>query len=225
MSETSRVKHSQNHRVFRQKTRPTPHRGYPCGYLSAVLRAFYTTFGGPMAIEQSHGAARPTLPRSSDLTAVPEQVPATERTQGRDAKGRFLPGNAAGRGRHATRAIARHLGTELEGEAGELGREAAILFRAFLGDLPCDCHSVRSLVVQRARAAVLTARFARHASEQGLDTEAGRAALAESLRWDQRAERLAVTSMDISTRLARAAAAKPIDVHVAVADAFAEPTR
>jgi hypothetical protein len=75
-------------------------------------------------------------------------------------------------------------------------------------------------VAARARAAVLAARFARKAAEVGLDTPEGAKALAQSVSLDQRAERLAVTSLDISARLAgKVGARKVIDLGAVLAEA------
>lgn len=170
-----------------------------------------------MTIERSHGAARTVLPRSSDLATVDA---VGEPSGSRDRGGRFAPGNQLGKGRAWKHSIARSLGRDLAGEAGALGDEAYILFAAYLRDLPVDCASVRSLVAQRARAAVLAARYARRAAELGMDSDAGAKALTEAHRWDQRAERLAVTSLDVATRLAAAARARPVDAHATVLDTF-----
>jgi hypothetical protein len=89
----------------------------------------------------------------------------------------------------------------------------------FLADLPVDCASVRSLVAQRARAATLADAYACHGALLGLDTAQGAAALAEAHKWDQRAERLAVTSLDVATRLAGKAGRKVIDVGAALSEA------
>jgi hypothetical protein len=170
-----------------------------------------------VSIEHSHGRARPTLPRSSDL---PVEVPGRDPAPNRDAQGRFKSGNGIGYGRHWKRTIALMLGAELEGEAGEVGREAWVLYRGLLSELPCDSASVRQLVAARARAAVLAARFARKAAEVGLDTPEGAKALAQSVSLDQRAERLAVTSLDISARLAgKVGARKVIDLGAVLAEA------
>ncbi len=172
-----------------------------------------------MPIETSHGSARPTLPRSSDL-AVPETV--GEPSGVRDARGRFASANGIGRGARWKHLLAESLGRDLTGEAGQLGREAYRLYRSFLADLPCDCASVRAMVAARARAAVLAARFARKAAEVGLDSAEGATALAEAARWDARAERLGISSLDVSARLAKAARSRPIDAHAAVVEAFGD---
>jgi hypothetical protein len=155
-----------------------------------------------MSIEQSHGAARATLPRSSDLT---EAGAGRDRTEGRDPQGRFTSRNPWAPGTKWRALIAEGLGRELEGKAGELGRRAYRLFRAFLADLPCDCASVRSLVAQRARAVALADAYAARGAELGILTSEGLEALQQAARWDARAERLAVTSWDVSTVAAKAA--------------------
>jgi hypothetical protein len=176
-----------------------------------------------MSIEDSHGAARPTLPRSRNLATV-ESVPS--RTKGRDANGRFASGNPYSGEAKWRSLMARTLGRDLQGEAGKLAQEAYRHYRAYLADLPCDCASVRSLVAQRARAATLAARYALRGMELGETTELGAQCLAEALKWDQRAERLAVTSLDVSSKLvAVAKARKPDDVHAKVLDVFGKGDR
>lgn len=157
-----------------------------------------------MTIEQSHGKARPTLPRLADVRALP---PAAEPNRDRGAGGRFAAGNGVGRGRHWRHVLRKQLGREVEGplaaEVESLASEAYSLAKAFLAELPSDGPGVRALVVARARATVMAARFAHRAWELGPDTLEGAKATETSLKYDQRAERLAVTSLDIATRLAR----------------------
>jgi hypothetical protein len=141
-------------------------------------------------------------------------------TEGRDASGRFASANPWAGAAKWRALIADGLGRDLPGEAGELGKRAYRLFRAFLSDMPVDCASVRSLVAQRARAAALADRYAMLGMQAGEATEAGTAALAEALKWDARAERLAVTSLDIATKLAVVARKHPIDAHAEVVATF-----
>ena len=156
-----------------------------------------------MTIETSHGKARPTLPRASDIPEVP---PAPDPRRGRDANGRFASGNKVGSGRHWAQMLKRQLAREatgpLKAEVEALAREAFALFKGFLRELPSDGASVRALVASRARAAVLSARYGHRAAEIGLDTPDGRAAMDLSIKLDQRAERLAVTSLDVAIKLA-----------------------
>lgn len=171
-----------------------------------------------MPLEQSHGRARPTLPRSGDLPAVPAEH---ERSRQRDAKGRWVAGNAGGNGRGWRAAVAKMIGRELKGEAAPLARESFRMYRALLAELPHDGAQVSSLVASRARSAVVAARYFARAAELGLDTDEGRAALELSMRLDQRAERLAVTALDVATRLATAdRKRRPEDAHAGVVEAF-----
>jgi hypothetical protein len=154
-----------------------------------------------MAIERSKGKARPALPRSSDL-AVPQ--PPLDPRQGRDANGRFSPGNRTARGRGWKRALGKLAGDELAPELRQLAGDAGSLYRARLAELPHQGPTVSSLVAEGARSSVLSARFAARAFELGLDTDAGRAALETSMRLGQRAERTSISAIDIASRLATA---------------------
>jgi hypothetical protein len=64
---------------------------------------------------------------------------------------------------------------------------------------------------------VLAGFFVARAAQLGLDTPEGAAALEMSMRLDQRAERLAVTSSDIATRMAVSAGKKRVNpVHARI---------
>jgi len=173
---------------------------------------------GLVTIEQSHGKARPTLPRSSDLTDPHTEC---EPSGKRDARGRFAAGNDTATGRGWKAILRKHVTGALKGEAEPLAREAWQLYQSLLSELPCDSPGVRQLVAARARAAVLSARYALLAAERGYGTEDGDAALELSTKLCQRAERLAVTSLDLSTKLAVVARRrKPADIHAEIAAAF-----
>lgn len=152
-----------------------------------------------MTLEQSHGKARPTLPRSGDLAAVPT---AGERPRQRAGNGRFSAGNSVACGRGWRASIAKMVGRDLKGEVEPLARESWRMFRALLSELPHSGAQVSALVASRARSAVLSARFAAKAAEFGLDSPEGMKALDLSMKLDARAERLAVTAIDIATKLA-----------------------
>lgn len=155
-----------------------------------------------MTIERSHGKARPTLPRSSDLTPV-ATVP--EPSEGRGEQGRFAKGNRIAQGQRWKASIRKLLGRDAAvGEADALAREAWRLYLALLRELPHDGPSVRMLAALQAREAALAARWANRASELGLDSEGGQHADDRAMKHGQRAERLAVTALDVSTRLAGA---------------------
>lgn len=155
-----------------------------------------------MTIERSHGKARPTLPRSSDLSPV-ETVPTP--SEGRDAGGRFASGNRIAHGSRWRATIRRLLGRGATSEQAEsVARQAYRLYCALLRELPSDGPSVRMLAALQARHAALAAFFTDRAAEVGLDTPEGMAALERASKDGQRAERLAVTALDVSTKLASA---------------------
>lgn len=161
-----------------------------------------------MTIEHSHGKARPTLPRASDLgnTVVPQDP---ERDRQRDGRGRFATGNRLGVGRGALAAVRRLLGrgvTIADARALAVARDADRLFCATLRDLPHDGTAVRTLLASHARHAALSAFWAARASELGLTSPAAIQASIRSAEHDKRAERLIVTTLDVATRLAAQAA-------------------
>ncbi len=164
----------------------------------------------PMSIETSHGKARPTLPRSSDL-AVVDTVP--NPSEGRAPFGRFAPGNRIAQGQRWKASIRKLLGrgaTSAEAEA--LARESFRLYLALLRAMPSDGPSVRTLVALQARHVVLAARWANRAAELGFDSDEGIAADERALRHGQRAERVAVTALDVATRVATAKRRSPAHV-------------
>lgn len=157
-----------------------------------------------MSIEQSHGKARPGLPRSGDL-ATPKAE--DKRNGKRGPGGRFAPGNDIGRGRGWRNLIRKSLGATVSTELVErLCREAWTLHLAFMRELPFDGAQVTALSAARARWTALASYFATRGAELGLETDKGQRALELSMRLDQRAERLAVTALDIATKLANAKA-------------------
>lgn len=175
----------------------------------------------PMAIETSHGAARPTLPRSRDLPAPQERV---RPSIPRGPDGRFAPG-ARPADHRPPRSLERRmyaeLGAQLRGAAGELARDAWATYRVLLAELPCISPGVQDLALQRAVAATLARRYTRRALEAGLGTPEASEALSEAARWSQRDERLAVTTWDLSSRAAKAAAEHPAaDPHAVAAAVF-----
>ncbi len=154
-----------------------------------------------MTIETSHGKARPTLPRSSDLQAVP--APVGEPSASRDAAGRFAPGNVVGRGKGWKRAIARLLGRDVSDPvAVAVAHDAWTIFAACIRELPHDGPIVRGLVAQKARHDALAGFWAARAVEVGLTTDEGITAQTQATLHGQRAERLTVTALDVATKLA-----------------------
>jgi len=153
-----------------------------------------------VSIEHSNGKARPTLPRSSDLRRVES---AGNRTEGRDDAGRFAPGNRVSMGARWKNSVKRLLGRGASAEvASDVARQAWGLYLAVMREMPSDGPTVRMLAALQARHAALAAYFTDRAGELGLDTAEGAAALERATKDGQRAERLAVTALDVATKLA-----------------------
>lgn len=157
-----------------------------------------------MTIERSHGKARPTLPRSSDLAEVAADG---DRPVNRDGAGRFAPGNVVGRGKGWKRACAKMLGRhDTDPVAQAVSDDAWKLFSAAIREMPSDGATVRSLVAIKARHEALMAFWCTEAARVGLATPEGIAAQDQATKHGMRAERLAVSAIDIATRLARSKA-------------------
>jgi hypothetical protein len=108
-----------------------------------------------MANEQSHGKARPALPRASDLQTTES---ATKPTNGRTPDGRFMAGNRASLGARFTATTKKSLGTKAAtGEALIVARDARKLFGHTLASLPSDAPPVRALLAIYSRHAALHA--------------------------------------------------------------------
>lgn len=162
-----------------------------------------------MTVEKSRGHVYSVLPRSGSLEPV---GPAASRTEGRTADGKFGPGNPHAGTASWRSLVAESFGDLTDKDATSVERRSARYFRAFMRDLPTDNTTVRALVAQRARAAALADFFSLRAHEVGLDSDEAARCLNEALKWDLRAEKLAVTSLDVSTRMATRRR-KVIDVH------------
>lgn len=158
-----------------------------------------------MTIEHSHGKARTTLPRSSDLSEDTARDP----SDGRAEAGRFAPGNRIAQGQRWKASVRKMLGKGASSEqAASIAREAWRMYLALLRGMPSDGPSVRLLVALQARHAVIAAHFTDRATELGLDTEAGASALEVASKHGQRVERLAVTSLDVASKLKGAGSPK-----------------
>lgn len=155
-----------------------------------------------MTIEKSHGKARPSLPRSSDLSLV---VTASNPTAGRDEAGRFVPGNGVSKGARWKASLKKLLGPgSNEPEALIVHADAKQVCVATMRSMPCDLPAVRSLVALHARHVAVAGFFTVKASAVGLETEKGLAFLQVASDHGQRAERLIVTALDVASKLAKA---------------------
>lgn len=153
-----------------------------------------------MALEQSHGKARPTLPRSSDLSEVQT---VREPTEGRGDGGRFAAGNRIAIGAKWKASVKKLLGRTGDDSATEVvGRDSWKIYLATLRAMPSDAAPVRSLVALHARHVAVAGYFTNRAAEVGLDTKEGLAFLEIASHHGQRAERTAVTALDVATKLA-----------------------
>jgi hypothetical protein len=149
-----------------------------------------------VTIERSHGKARPSLTRASDLVAS-ETV--DKPTVPRAAGGRFAVGNRDAVNARFTHTVRKALGSKAAtGEALIVARDARRVFGQVLAALPSDAAPVRALLAVYARHAALNAYFTLKAEAAGLDTEAGLALLVVADRQSQRAERTLVTVHDLA---------------------------
>lgn len=147
-------------------------------------------------VEQSHGKPRLTGPRPSDLGAV---EPGDERARNHDAKGRFAPGNAAGRDRSAKRALtaplraARRRLLEAVNQPGavadELLRDALAVYGSAKVELGSSSVFVLANVVSFATETVLAGYFAKQAAADGFDTPRGAELLELAHRCESQSQR------------------------------------
>lgn len=150
--------------------------------------------------EHSQGKERPALPRSKDLAIVP----APERSRNHGEGGRFVPGNAAGRGKGWKAALRKMLGRETaDAIATVVAEDAFKIFAATIREMPSDGVLVRGLVAQKARHDALAAFWTAKSVDAGISTPEGIAAADHATKHGTRAERLAVTALDVATKLAK----------------------
>ncbi len=150
-----------------------------------------------MTIEQSHGKARPTLPRASDLRPA---EPDTKPIDARGAHGHFAAGNRTGLGARFVATIKKALGPKIAGtpEGKVIVRDAKRVFGHTLRSMASDAPPVRALVAMYARHYALNAYFTAKAEEAGLTTPQGLKLLEVADRQSQRAERVLVTAQDLA---------------------------
>jgi hypothetical protein len=180
-----------------------------------------------MTIETSHGKARPSLVRASDLTS-PSKTDAKP-SEGRAPDGRFSAGNRAAHAARFTHTIRKALGTKAAtGEALVVARDARRVFGHVLAALPSDAPPVRALLAVYARHQALHAYYTTKAEALGLDTEAGLALLVVADRQSQRAERVLVTCHDLArvhAEVARRPKPGEVPLFYRALDASKEPSK
>src|ERR1700690_993106 len=172
-----------------------------------------------MAFEQSHGKARPTLPRASDLESSES---ARKPPSGRGPGGHFAPGNRLSLGARFTNTIRKALGSKgATGEAMVVARDARRVFGHVLAALPSDAAPIRALLSVYARHQSLHAYYTLKAEALGLDTEAGLKMLEVADRQSQRAERTLVTCHDLArVHSEKERSSKPQSAHDSLAAAL-----
>lgn len=162
-----------------------------------------------MPIVFEHGKARPQLPRAKNL---PAQLTAAEPIQGRDQSGRFAPGNGVATDRGIKALLKRQLGKHADdAEVQALYRETRIQFLAELARMPSKAPQVQRDLCARARWSALSARYVAQAAAIGLDSPEAQKLVELAMKLDARAERLGVTALDNSKRLADPNANKTAD--------------
>lgn len=142
----------------------------------------------------------PAAPKPSKLAAsIPD---GTERhVRNHKPNGRFAEGNKASAGSHWRAEIRKQLGVlAADDETRRLANEAQYLFRCLMRDMPVDGAGVSALVASRARATVLAAWFAAESARVGMTSDRGMKLLDTSMKLDARAERLAVTAIELAGR-------------------------
>lgn len=170
-----------------------------------------------MTIEQSHGKARPTLPRSSDARRADTDAKPTD---ARGPHGHFAAGNRTALGAGLIHTTKKCMGDkDAAGELGIVARDARRVAAHVLRSFPSDAAPVRVLVSIHARHVALHAYYTHRAELAGLDTPEGLKFLAVADNQSKRAERTLVSAQDMARVCADAAA--PQDSFAAKLDAIA----
>lgn len=132
-----------------------------------------------------------------------------ERSANRDEKGRFGPVNKAATDRGSKSIIKRALeGSNLP---ADMVRDAVVLYRAYLRDLPIATANIRALVASRVRHQLVATHLAGEATAAGLTTPAGIKLLEASRAHDKLQAQLSVTVLD---HVAKALAAAPRETSI-----------
>jgi hypothetical protein len=124
--------------------------------------------------------------------------------EGRDAGGRFVPGNKVSSDRGWRTALSRIMGREPSDPGMRtIATDAARLNGAILRTLPSDDALVRTNVATLSMHAALVGYWSAIALDLGLSTEAGQAASERARIHGQRVERLTVTVHELASKLAK----------------------
>jgi len=168
--------------------------------------------GELFTLEQSHGKARLTGPRPSDLGTV---ATGDEPSRDRVAGGLFAPGNRVAVNRTAKRALTAPLRAararlEALGEglprpvADELLHDALAVYGSARRELGSSSVFVLANAVSFATETVLAGFFAKQAASVGFDTEQGATYLEQAQRCEQCAQRAMTAALAAKKALPKA---------------------
>ena len=147
-----------------------------------------------MAFERSHGKARPTLVRASDLQ--PAEA-AAKPTGQRDQHGHFAAGNSVGVAARFVHTIRKALGTKAApGEAGTAARDGRRIYSHTLPSLPSQAPAVQTALSLHARHVALFNFYSMKAEAAGLASDEGIKFQKIADEQSKRAERCLVTTLD-----------------------------
>jgi len=166
-----------------------------------------------MPLRLVKGKLRVEGPRLKDL---PSSGPVRDPSVGRGSDGRFASGNRLGSGQAAIAVIRKSLGAD--GADESMVREAVVMYRQLLREMPSTGASVRQLVAARVRHASLATRYAGLAADAGLGTPLGIKMAEASRSHDMTASRLGVTAYDLATREAAKGNAPDLAAEIARAE-------
>jgi hypothetical protein len=149
-----------------------------------------------MTLRSNPGGVGTESPRLKD---TPRLSAAAERTEGRDASGRFAVGNCEQRHKGIKRQIRQSLG-DVNSSNSQLVKDALRLYFAMVRELPSDGAAVRSLCAASAKHSVLAGHLSNLALDSGLATDDGLKLSDAARGHDLAAQRLQVTAYDRAVR-------------------------
>jgi hypothetical protein len=185
-----------------------------------------------MTLERSHGKVRITRSRQSRATVAAD----SERARDRDGRGRFAPGNGAGRNRTAKRsltatlraaassALAEVAGESTSSQSGsQIAQQALVLYRSGARDVG-DSAMALSHVMTWALNYSLSLHLSVSAFEAGADSDRGLRLIEAANACADRAARASTAALDFGKVLRGKRSAAPADPHAALERAFGKPT-
>jgi len=164
-----------------------------------------------VTLEKSHGKARPTLPRASDLPEIDPTELEEKLSIPRGVHGHVLPGAKLAVGARFAHTVKKSMGGQTTKVNRIITRDAKQTFANILPVMASDVAPVRSLLAVASRHCALNAYFTARAEEAGLDSTLGLQYLEIADRQSQRYERVLVTCHDLARIHAQVRDNKPFD--------------